>query len=204
MYKSQTTHQNFWAKRKIDWKKDYFDTWDHPHRDLIMQVIKSFPVGSVLELGCGGGANLYRIAKELPHVAVGGIDINPDAIKCAQTYLPPQSLLQCSGLESIFFSDKSTDLTLTDMTLIYISNIDKVLEEIKRVTRNQVVFCEFHSPFWLNRFLLKMGTGYRVYNYKRLLEKHDFYDIQMWKIPEDAWPGGEPQKTFGYIITAKV
>lgn len=204
MFKSQAHHEEFWSKRKINWKTDYFDTWDHPHRDLLMQVIKQFPLGSILELGCGAGANLYRIAKELPHVALGGVDINADAIICAQENLPPNSILQVSKLDNLFFSDKSTDVTLTDMSLIYIANIDKTIQEIKRITRNQVILCEFHSTSFWKRLGLKLATGYRAYNWKNLLEKHDFYDIQMWKVPQEAWPGGEPQKTFAYIITAKV
>lgn len=204
MFKTQRQHEQFWSKRKINWKSDYFDTWNHPHRDLIMKVLKKFPLGSLLELGCGAGANLYRIAKELPNVAIGGVDINSDAIKCAQENLPPQALLQVSGLDSLFFSDKSTDVTLTDMSLIYIADIDKTIEEIKRITRHQVILCEFHSTSFWQRLGLKWATGYRAYNWKRLLEKHDLFDVEMWKVPEEAWPGGEPQKTFAYIITAKV
>ena len=91
------------------------------------------------------------------------------------------------------------------MCLIYIdpSKIDSVIREIKRVVRTSVVFCEFHSESWIERFKLRWKTGYNAHNYKKLLQSNGFYDIRLVKIKPEMWPGGEPQKSFGYIIIAR-
>jgi len=92
------------------------------------------------------------------------------------------------------------------MCLIYIGRdrIKRVMNEVTRVTRNGIILCEFHSESWTKRLGLKFASGYNAYDYRRLLEKYDFYDIEVKKIDERDWPGGEPQKTFGYIVTAKL
>jgi ubiquinone/menaquinone biosynthesis C-methylase UbiE len=100
-------------------------------------------------------------------------------------------------------SDDSTDVVLSDMTMIYISNPDKVMREIKRITRRYVVFCELHSNTLWGKIKLRFTSGYHAHNYKKLLTKHGFKDIQIVKMPADAWPGGNPQKDYGYFIKAR-
>ena len=90
------------------------------------------------------------------------------------------------------------------MTLIYVEprKIDQYILELKRVARNRVILVEFHSTSFFNRLALRWNSGYNAYNYKLLLKKNGFYDVMMMKIPEESWPGGDPQKTFAYIIVA--
>ncbi len=135
---------------------------------------------------------------------MGGMDVNAEAIKQAKINCPYVVNMEVSNGREVFYSDKSTDVILTDMCLIYLSpwKIMPMLKEIKRVTRNNVIFVEFHSPSLWKRLIL-MLAGYYAYNYPKLLAKAGFYDIQLTKIPEALWPGGEPQKTYGYVITAR-
>lgn len=202
---STEDHKKYWIKRKIDWKKEYQTTVDHPHRQVIIDALSSFNWVSLMEIGCGGGANLIKILKTFKGRQVGGIDINPEAIAlCNQTF--GGGMFKVNSADDIFMSDKSTDVLLSDMTLIYSGRfkIHKYIREIKRITRNYVVLCEFHSDSWWNRLMLKLHSGYNAYDYKKLLKKHGFYDISLYKLKEDEWPGGNPQKTFGYVIVAKI
>lgn len=203
-FRSTKKHQEYWKDRVIDWEKEYLATWNHPHRQLIIDELKKMTFGSLLELGCASGPNLYRIMQEFPRVQVGGLDINAEAIAVAKKYLPPTSVLEVGPLDDMFYSSKSGDCILTDASLIYIGHdkIDAVMREIKRVSRRHVIFCEFHSTNIFKRWGLKFATGYNAYNYRKLLEKHGFYDIQIKKLP-DLWDG-EPWKTFGHLITARV
>lgn len=205
MLKSTEQHKRYWAERQIDWKTSYFDTHDHPHRELIVRLLKTIPFKSLLEVGCASGPNLYKIRQNFPHAELGGVDVSEAAVHEGRKHLPGVSL-EVGSADDIFFSDKSTDVLLTDMALIYVGpmNIDKSIKEIKRVTRSYAMFVEFHSESWLKRTALRFASGYNAYDYKKLLSKHGFYDIRTIKIPEEAWPGGEPQKTFGYIITARI
>lgn len=205
LFKTTKNHSSYWFNRKIDWNESYLKTWDHPHRFLISSILKGLNFLSLIEIGCGAGANLKNILQTIPGKQVGGIDINPDAIDlCNKTF--KGAMFKVGSADDIMMSDDSTDVVLSDMCLIYVSpkDIGKYLKEIKRITRKYIVLCEFHSNSWWNRLALKINSGYNAYNWQKLLPKYGFYDIFIKKIPEEAWPGGNPQKTFGYIVVAKV
>ena len=122
-YRNYTTnqHKKWWKNRSIDWQKDYLDTWNHPHRGLIVSVLKKLSWLSLIEIGCGSGANLMRILKEIPGIQVGGVDINEDAIKLA-TESFKGALLKVGSADDIMLSDNSCDIILSDMLLIYVGD----------------------------------------------------------------------------------
>lgn len=198
-------HKNWWANRKIDWKSSYLDTWNHPHRNVIAAVLANFNWMSLIEIGCGPGPNLVNILKKFKNVQLGGVDVNKEAIELAKKSFTDGLFKVCPG-NDIMLSDKSTDVSLTDMALIYVGplEIDSYIEEMKRITRNHVVLCEFHSKNPLKRLWLKVFSGYNAHNYKKLLEKHGFYDVLSYKLRPEDWPEGTHQKDFGYIFTARV
>lgn len=197
-------HKKYWQERNIDWKSAYLSTHNHPHRQMILWALGSFQWFSLMEMGCGPGPNLVNIVRNFKNKQLGGIDVNKDAIELANKTLTG-AYFKVGSVEDIPMSDKATDVILSDMCLIYIDprKIHDTIKEISRVARTSIVFCEFHSDNWWERLQFRLKTGYNAYNYKTLLTKHGFYDIRIIKIPPDMWPGGEPQKTFGYIIIAK-
>lgn len=202
--KTTNQHKKWWADRKIDWQTSYLDTWNHPHRQLIIWVLKAFPWISLWEVGCGPGPNLVRITKEIPGRQLGGSDINPDAIALAEkTFKGGKFHVESS--EDLLLSDDAVDVMLSDASLIYIgpTKIQKVLKEMVRVGRNNIVLCEFHGTSWWDRLLFRWKTGYNAYNYEKELKKAGCYDVQMAKIPKEFWDG-TPWEKWGYIITAKI
>jgi ubiquinone/menaquinone biosynthesis C-methylase UbiE len=202
-----TTKQwtNWWNERQIDWKTAYLDTWNHPHRNMIVEALASFRWFSLLEIGCGPGANLVNIVKHFKDVQLGGIDINKDAIDLARQYLNG-ALLKVGSSEDIMMSDNSVDVVLTDMSLIYVDpfKIKKVLKEIKRVGRGYVVFSELASDNYWEQGKLFFESGLHAHNYKKLLEENGFYDILKIKIMPEDWPNSVKQQKYGYIILAKI
>lgn len=205
MLKTSRSHAQWWAHRKIDWATRYFDTHGHPHRELILQALSMIRWKSILEVGCGAGANLLRILIAFPGAQVGGFDISVDAIQTAKEKLPKAYHLDTSPAHDLFISDKSCDVILTDACLIYMGPlmIRKVIKEIRRVARGNVIFCEFHSTSFWHRLWLYGKTGYFSHNYLKLLKRYGFYDVQVRKIPAKYWPG-TPWETEGYIITASL
>src|SRR5579863_1809341 len=182
MYKTQRQHEAYWERRQIDWKTSYLDSWDHPHRQMIVDALRTMQFGSLLELGCASGPNLMRIKQEFSGASLSGVDINPQAIATARKFLATGTQLQTGALDHTGLEDKSTDVVLTDMVLIYVADIHPVLAEIKRVARKHVVFCEFHSGRPLERLALKLATGYCAYDYLALLKQHGLIDGQALKI----------------------
>lgn len=201
--KKTSDWKKWWEEREMDWEKDYSSTWNHPHRKLLVKILSEFSWTSLLEVGCGSGPNLIAIVKNLPGKQVGGIDVNEDAIKEAQATFN-EAFFKVGSVEDIMMSDNSTDVVLSDMTMIYVNNPNKAIKEIKRVARKAVIFSELHSDTWYGRLKLKWTSGYTAHNYEKLLRKHGFRDIMLIKMADEDWPGGQPQKTYGYIIVARV
>lgn len=198
-------HIKYWKNRVMDWKQGYWA--DHPHRELIIKALRGMNFGSVVEFGCASGYNLHKIRQNFPHSEIGGIDISEEAIETAKKLLPDDTaVLEVSSADSVFLSDKSSDVVLTDMVLIYFDpmSIKNVLEEMRRVARKYVILVEFHHTNWLKRLALRLLTGYNSYNYRKLLLKHNFHDLEFYKLTEKDWPGGNPQKEFGWLIVGKV
>lgn len=199
-----SNRSRFWKKRKIDWEKDYLSTWTHPHRQLIVWALSGFPWASLWEVGCGPGANLVRIVKELKDRQVGGSDINADAIEVAKkTFVGGK--FRVGPAWDILLSNSSTDVVLSDAALIYLDpwTIKKALKEMARVARNYVVLCEFHGTNWLDRWILRLKTGYNAYDYEKLLNEVGCYDVRIIKIPPAYWDGF-PWQPWGHIIIARV
>lgn len=205
LFKSTKEHKKYWKDRKIDWNQAYLSTWDHPHRKVLAYMLKQIPWYSLVEIGCGSGPNLMQIVQNIPGKQLGGIDINKDAIELAKKTFKGGVFFTCSA-DDIMMSDKSADVVLSDMTLIYVDNwnIKKYIKEIKRVARKYVVLCEFHHKSWFKRMWLKLTSGYNAYDWNKILTDADFYDIIEYRLSEQDWPGGNPQKTFGNIFIAKV
>lgn len=198
-------HKSWWENRRIDWKTSYLDTWNHPHRSRITEALASFSWLSLIEIGCGPGPNLINILNKFKNKQLGGVDVNKDAIELAKKAFTDGLFKVCAG-NDVMLSDKSTDVSLTDMMLIYVgrTKIDSYIEELKRITRNHVVLCEFHSTSPLKRLWLKILSGYNAYDYKKLLAKHGFFDIMSYKLTPEDWPEGTHQGEFGYIFVARV
>lgn len=204
MLKSTKQHSRYWKERKIDWKKAYLSTWDHPHRSLIVWMLKSIPFLSLWEVGCGAGANIVKLVKEIPDRQYGGSDISEEAIKvCRETF--KGGMFHVEAGDNLLMSDKSVDVILTDMCLIYVDpfKIRDYIREFKRVGRSYVVLVEFHSNSWWKRLRARFG-GYHVYDYRKLLEGDGLYDVMIQHIPENFWPGADNNTEFRSIITARI
>lgn len=209
---STKSNARAWARREVDWKKDYLSTAGHPHRGLITWMLKSVPFQSLWEVGVGGGANIARIVQDLnmkgTHKAMlGGSDVSASAIEFCKTAFKTDkgfaaSLFHVEAGDNLMMSDKSVDVILTDMTLIYVGPlmIRKYLREFRRVARTYVVLVEFDSKSWWVRWKERL-TGHHVHNYRKLMEKEGYFSIQVQPIPEQYFPGAESKPRA--IITAR-
>jgi len=251
-------NDKIWQRKKIDWIKHYWNL-DHPMRKEIIRIIGNHPrFRSVLEIGCGAGANLFNIKKAFKDTAVAGCDINEDAIKTAKEQFKLNTLpkvdkdakydqnenprrkdmresgeifleqhdlrdveLKVGDATDLPFNGESYDLILTHAVLMYMNPniIDRVLREIRRVGYNRMIFVELHSKKWFERLKIQRNNkffyytydqgykdwidnkySYYAYDYEKLLAKHHFKNVQIFKITKEMWPV-ELWIDYGYIIT---
>lgn len=198
--------RKFWSERQMDWKEGYFDTYNHPHRDLIIDLLKKtgWRFDNVMEVGCGAGANLYRIKKEWPDVLIGGVDINKQAIETARKLFPIRTFFSVMEATDMYLTSQSVDLVITDACLMYLgpTEVKKALSEIKRIGSRYFLFVEPHLTNPLLRFLVWRREGIFAHNYKKILKKLGFEDLELYKIPKGGW-GDTGWEKIGYIILAK-
>ena len=197
--------RRYWKNRTLGWKQSYTDA-DHPHRQVIINKLKTFGVfRSVLEVGCAAGANLYKIKQVFPGADIGGIDWSSSAIEEAKKILPKASVLQVGEADDIYISSKGTDILLSDMCYIYLNkrNFRKAIKEAKRVARVGVIFCDFHETNPFKRMGVKMLTGYNAHDYHKELTRAGFHDIEIQKLTPAEWPGTEREKGLRAVITAR-
>ena len=111
------------------------------------ELIKSFGIRSVLEIGCGQGANLKPIAGLLDPHDVWGVDINEDALALARLHAPGVNVV-ASRARRLPFRDEVADLAFTVGVLIHQpeTTLPIVMAEIVRCSGRFVLWAEYHAP----------------------------------------------------------
>ncbi len=96
--------------------------------------------GRILDLGCGTGEILLKLAKNYPNVKeLVGIDLSEDMLKLAKTKLGAfKEATVCQGnIEQIPYDDKHFDLVVSSGVLHYVSSPEDMAREVQRVLKPQ-------------------------------------------------------------------
>jgi ubiquinone/menaquinone biosynthesis C-methylase UbiE len=180
----------FWRKEEI------LETIEHSQwvtglrfseRGTLMKLLsEEFPIGSLLEAGCGVGQNLSLINKLMPSVPLTGVDLNPKSLLEAQNALTTSRASKIKLIEEDLtslkqFPDKSFDIVIASAVLLYISadEIEKVISELLRVTSRKLFLLEQQqeNPQFANQhlgvFVPRPGqfAGYWQRDYVKLISK---------------------------------
>lgn len=159
----------------------------------MIDSIKELEFDSVLELGCGAGANLWRIKQQFPKCYIQGIDINKDAVSFLESkfYGDFTGKVWNGEAEKIYLFNKAVDLILTDACLMYIppEKIENTVKEMLRVARKYIVMCEWNGEDKLD--------GHWVRDYEKLFKGHN---VKIEKIK--GWSGG--WEDYGSIIIVEI
>lgn len=158
--------------------KDYGSHWEekfssrswgrYPPEDLVRVMGRTYAsvdhrTVSVLELGCGPGANLWFMHREGFNVA--GIDGSPSAIEIAQrrlvaenaglNELPPD--LRVGDFSTLPWDDDNFD-HVVDVFAIYANTVDVIRATLREVGRVLRPGGRFYSKLW-GRETTGFGTG---------------------------------------------
>jgi len=184
------------------------------HRGFLAERVgKLAPFESLLEVGCGGGANLVVLARAYPGARFYGVDISARAIRAAETVLSREAIANAAvfvgraeDLRS--FEDKSVDVVLTDAALMYVGpdKITRTISELARVARKGLIFNEWH-------LFEEGGSGLRrywyyahwVHDYTRLLGTMlGVKAIHVERLPPGLWSSGGGWEAYGALIEAEL
>ena len=121
------------------------------HLEIMSQINEAQVHNSVLEIGCGCGANLEVITRSRPSLRLVGVDISQASIaagreRFAKLGLGGITLFEGQADNLSAFADDSVDIVFTDAMLLYIGpdKIQICIEEMRRIARLEIILLEMH------------------------------------------------------------
>jgi ubiquinone/menaquinone biosynthesis C-methylase UbiE len=114
--------------------------------------------GDILEVGCGTGLVLERIARFAN--TAKGVDLSPGMLERARAR--GLDVMEGSATE-LPFPDASFDVVCSFKVLAHVPEIERALAEMARVTRPAgTVIAEFYNPFSLRGLVKRFGPAGRI------------------------------------------
>ena len=182
---------NDWHNKGHDWIEGYWQSINHPHRQLLVEAVVKFKPKSILEVGCACGPNLYLLAKRFPEATIWGIDINRQAIDYGQERFCKAGMKNvwlCIGrADNLLFAENSFDVVFTDATLIYVGpdKIKGVLERMLDIAKKGLVLVERQRNGDVSVYRDSLWQR----DYVKLFDAlSPTVGVSINKIPLDIWP----------------
>lgn len=116
-----------WAKETIS---GYTEFASIRKFKVIVDIISSINPDNILDIGCGGGLFISELQKH--GYKIIGIDISYNLL----SKIRENKILVCGRSELLPFKDNSFNLVLCTEVLEHIFDLDKALNEIKRIVKN--------------------------------------------------------------------
>jgi ubiquinone/menaquinone biosynthesis C-methylase UbiE len=131
----------------------HFDMWSRTYDRSPTQVLFFAPIqravsaalarrrsgGRVLDIGAGTGRLLDRLGRELPEVALFGLDRSAGMVGAAHRARPQLQLVRATA-EGLPFPDESFDMVTTTLSFHHWSDQISAVAEVRRVLRPGGVF----------------------------------------------------------------
>lgn len=132
---------------------------------------------TILDVGCGTGEILNKIASYDTNVKLFGLDISPCMIKMAKKNKLKKINYICGDSEKIPFKDNTFDILITSESFHHYPNPQKVIKEFKRVLKHngELILCDMYRPIIIRNIMniaFKFtNTGdVKIYNKKEIIK----------------------------------
>ena len=118
------------------------------------------PPEEVLDAGCGAGANMSHLAHLWPTARWTGLDHDPELLAIGRQRLEPERFTMVQGdflaLERLF-GRKHFDVRFSIMTLSWIDDYERAVEQMFAVTRGWLFVLNLFSESELDAFIRMRG-----------------------------------------------
>lgn len=126
-----------------------------------MSCLSWQPEWKVLDIGCGGGANLSQILKRCPKGRAYGLDISPESVAFAQKKnkknLGTRCFVEQGSASNLPYDDCTFNVVTAFETVYFWGDLQHAFAEVTRVLKNGGYFlicCEMSDPtneMWSSR-----------------------------------------------------
>lgn len=149
--------------------------------EYLKKNIDTDSIKNVIDLGCGGGANIHWLKKAFPHWQMTGVDFDPEAVRVASESNSDSKFL-CEDILNIgkIFKASSFDLALSIQVVVTAPfDIYTFLDVALPLTKKDMVITSLFSEEYFEqetiRRDLSKGTTY-VYKIDSLKRLRDYVD----------------------------
>ena len=159
-----------------------------------MRQVDWQPEWNVLDIGCGGGADLKRLLKLCPQGRVYGIDLSEESVAFARRHnageLDRRCFIRQGDVCSLPYGDGAFDAVTAFETVYFWRPVGKALGEVFRVLRKGGCFLiglEAGDPELGRMWTERIGgmTVYGAEELKCLLSRAGFSDIRAIRAKEE-------------------
>ena len=151
-----------------------------------------------LDLGCGGGANLKRLAARCPDGSVSGIDYSEVSVRQSQRHnrrliKSGKCSVKRADVLSLPFENDSFDKLTAFETVYFWQDIEKAFREVYRVTAQDGVFAviqetEGNSPNAAETLeIIEKMRFYKAEEISALMQQAGFKNTKIFRKDGEAW-----------------
>jgi SAM-dependent methyltransferase len=120
----------------------------------LCDLIRPLRPGPVLDVGCGEGFTLARLAREGIGSRLEGVDRSADALRLGRR-LHPRATLRQGDVYRLPYRDGAFDLVLCTEVLEHLEVPARAVGELRRVTRGHLALSVPNEPFFRAQRLLR-------------------------------------------------
>lgn len=158
------------------------------------------PDAAVLDIGCGGGATLRRLAVRVPQGHVTGLDYSEVSVDCsrrfnAEAIAAGRMEVVEGSVEALPFADGSFDLITTVESFYFWPQPQENLREVRRVLKEGGTFlliADIHEDGGLSAETRENIERYHLFNptkgeFEALFREAGFRDIELCTREGEHW-----------------
>ncbi|MCU1331577.1 MAG: SAM-dependent methyltransferase [Candidatus Angelobacter sp.] len=172
------------------------DEMEGHHSDITEQTLALMeiqPADRILDLGCGTGWASRRMARVAPNGEVVGLDVANEMLRRAEQASSAFRNVRYvwGSAENIPEADNAFNKVLSVESFYYYADQGKALDELRRVMATEAKLFILINLYKDNHYSLRWVTELKVpvqalseAEYKALLEKHGFKNVEAMRIPD--------------------
>ena len=157
-----------------------------------LEYLTFAPGDHILDVGCGGGQTLYRLAESYPETTLAGIDYSDVSVELSREtnerfISVGRTSIQKASADELPFNDDVFDKVITVESFYFWPDHDKGLKEILRVLKpggKLLIICEVYGDAPLSPRERENIQKYTMFNptraeYRELMKRNGFREVDI-------------------------